>query len=69
LREFQILKKTLALTTDNESAMIICGRTIAAELTADKLNNQSFRHYRCSAYILNLAAQQGIKTIDNEIVK
>jgi len=68
LRKFHILEKTLALTTDNESAMIVCGRTIAAEL-ADELNNQSFRHYRCSAHILNLAAQQGIKIIDNEIVK
>jgi hypothetical protein len=59
LREFHILEKTLALTTDNESAMIVCRRTIAEEL-AYKLNNQSFRHYRCSAHILNLAAQQGI---------
>ncbi|GET59154.1 zinc finger BED domain-containing protein RICESLEEPER 2-like [Rhizophagus irregularis DAOM 181602=DAOM 197198] len=64
--EFQILKKTLVLTTDNESAMIICGKIIIAELT-DKLNNQSFHHYRCSAYILNLAAQQGIKIINNLI--
>jgi hypothetical protein len=68
LREFHILEKTLALTTDNESAIIVCGRTIAEEL-AYELNNQSFRHYRCSAHILNLAAQQGIKIIDNEIVK
>jgi hypothetical protein len=68
LREFHILEKTLALTTDNESAMIVCGRTIAEEL-AYELNNQSFRHYRCSAHILSLAAQQGIKIIDNEIIK
>jgi hypothetical protein len=68
LREFHILEKTLALTTDNESAMIVCGRTIAEELAYER-NNQSFRHYRCSAHILNLAAQQGIKIIDNEIIK
>jgi hypothetical protein len=68
LREFHIFEKTLALTTDNESAMIVCGRTIAEELAYER-NNQSFRHYRCSAHILNLAAQQGIKIIDNEIIK
>ncbi|GET02721.1 zinc finger BED domain-containing protein RICESLEEPER 2-like [Rhizophagus clarus] len=68
LKEFHIFEKTLALTSDNESAMVVCGRIIAAEL-AYELDNQSFRHYRCSAHILNLAAQQGIKIIDNEIGK
>jgi hypothetical protein len=64
LVEFHLLEKTLALTTDNESAMIVCERTIAAL----ELNNQTFRHYRCSAHILNLAAQQGIKVIDKEVI-
>ncbi|GES82795.1 zinc finger BED domain-containing protein RICESLEEPER 2-like [Rhizophagus clarus] len=68
LTEFNLLEKTLALTTDNESAMVVCGRITAEELTRE-LNDQSFRHYRCSAHILNLAAQQGIKIIDDEIVK
>ncbi|EXX74310.1 hypothetical protein RirG_052310 [Rhizophagus irregularis DAOM 197198w] len=68
LTEFNLLEKTLALTTDNESAMVVCGRIIAEELTRE-LNDQSFRHYRCSAHILNLAAQQGIKIIDDEVVK
>jgi len=68
LTEFHLLEKTLALTTDNESAMIVCGRIIAEELTQE-LDNQAFQHYRCSAHILNLAAQQGIKIIDGEVVK
>ncbi|GES92534.1 zinc finger BED domain-containing protein RICESLEEPER 2-like [Rhizophagus clarus] len=68
LTEFNLLEKTLALTTDNESAMVVCGRIIAEELTRE-LNDQSFRHYRYSAHILNLAAQQGIKIIDDEVVK
>ena len=68
LIEFNIFEKTLALTTDNESAMIVCGRIIAEELTLE-LNDQAFRHYRCCAHILNLAAQQGIEIIDDEIVK
>ncbi|GES96811.1 zinc finger BED domain-containing protein RICESLEEPER 2-like [Rhizophagus clarus] len=46
LTEFNLLEKTLALTTDNESAMVVCGRIIAEELTRE-LNDQSFRHYRC----------------------
>ncbi|GBB83770.1 hypothetical protein RclHR1_10440003 [Rhizophagus clarus] len=66
LKEFHIFEKTLALTSDNESAMVVCRRIIAAKL-AYELDNQSFHHYRCSAHILNLAAQQGIKIIDNEI--
>ena len=68
LTEFNLLEKTLALTTDNESAMIVCGRIIAEELTQE-LDNQAFQHYRCSAHILNLAVQQEIKIIDGEVVK
>jgi hypothetical protein len=48
LIEFNLLEKTLALTTDNESAMVVCGRIIADEL-ASELNNETFQHYRCSA--------------------
>jgi hypothetical protein len=40
-----------------------------AEELAKELDNQAFRHYRCSAYILNLAAQQGIEIIDDEVIK
>jgi len=31
------------------------------------LDNLSFRYYRCSAYILNLAVKQGIEIIDKDI--
>jgi hypothetical protein len=41
LTEFNLLEKTLALTTDNEAAMVVCGRIIAEELTQE-LNNQIF---------------------------
>src|SRR5437868_4010599 len=66
--EFHLLKKTLALTTDNESAMIVSGRILAEEL-AKELNNQAFKHYRCSAHILTLAAQHGIEIIDDQVIK
>ena len=68
LIEFNLLEKTLALTTDNESAMVVCGRVIAEELALE-LDNEAFQHYRCSAHILNLAVQKGIKIIDEEVIK
>ena len=48
--------------------MVVCGKIIADEL-ASELDNENFRHYRCSAHILNLTAQQGIEIIDEEVVK
>ena len=67
LNEFNLANRTLALTTDNESAMVVCGRKLAEELE-QALNNFSFKHYRCSAHILNLAAKHGMEIIDNEIL-
>ncbi|CAB4438711.1 unnamed protein product [Rhizophagus irregularis] len=49
LNDFNLQEKTLALTTDNESAMIV--------------------HYRCAAHILNLAAQQELEMISDEVIK
>jgi hypothetical protein len=37
-------------------------------IIAEELDNQFFRHYRHSAHILNLAAQQGTKIVDKEFV-
>jgi len=66
--KLNLLEKTLVLITDNESTMVVCGRIIAGEL-ASELDNETFQHYRCSTHILNLAAQQGIEIIDEEVVK
>ncbi|GBB94534.1 hypothetical protein RclHR1_23760001 [Rhizophagus clarus] len=54
LKEFHIFENTLALTSDNELAIVVYEHIIVAEL-AYKLNNQSSCHYKCSAHILNLA--------------
>ncbi len=48
--------------------MVVCDRIIAEGLLSE-LDNETFQHYRCSAHILNLAAQQGIEIIDEEVVK
>src|SRR3954447_11365459 len=67
LCEFNLVSKALALTTDNESAMIVCGRKLSEEFEW-ALNNLSFNHYRCSVHILNLAAKQDMEIIDKEIL-
>lgn len=53
LEEFNISNKIVALTTDNESAMIVCGREIALEMD-DRFSSMIFSHYRCAAHVLNL---------------
>ncbi|KAF0532304.1 zinc finger bed domain-containing protein ricesleeper 2-like [Gigaspora margarita] len=68
LNDFNLKDKTLALTTYNESAMIICGRLIAHELQR-KLDNIGFLHYRCAAHVPNLAAKQGLEIVDPAVEK
>ena len=53
LGEHNLSNKALALTTDNASAMLVCGRTIAKEL-ADNFSNLTFTHYRCALTYLIL---------------
>ena len=67
LNEFNLTNKTLALTTNNESAMVVCENKLAKEFE-QALNSFSFKHYHCSAHILNLAAKHGMKIIDKEIL-
>ncbi|CAG8454415.1 21825_t:CDS:1 [Cetraspora pellucida] len=66
LVEFNLLNKTLALTTNNKLAMLVCGQVLANSLLTE-LDNQSFYHYRCTAYVLNLAAHHGLEVIEKEI--
>ncbi|EXX78164.1 hypothetical protein RirG_017480 [Rhizophagus irregularis DAOM 197198w] len=69
LSEFNLVSKALALTIDNESAMIVCGRRLSEEFERALDYNTSFSHYRCSAHILNLAAKQGLEIVDEEILR
>ncbi|CAG8458855.1 16676_t:CDS:2 [Cetraspora pellucida] len=67
LDEYSISEKTLALTTDNASSMILCATIVAEEL--QNFNNFEFSHYRCAAHILNLAVGSGLDFINESIVK
>ena len=44
LEEFYIANKIIALTTDNESAMLVCGEEIASALDSE-LSDIVFLHY------------------------
>jgi len=66
LNEFNLTNKALAFITDNESAIIVCERELIEKFEQD-LDNLSFKHYCCSAHILNLAVKQGMEIIDKDI--
>ena len=67
LNELRLVSKAMAITTDNESAMLVCGRKLAEEFEKE-MDNLSFNHYHCSAYILNLVIKQEIEIIDKKIL-
>src|SRR6266498_4010107 len=68
LNEFNISNKVIALTTDNESAMLVCGREIGLALNS-KFSSMIFSHYRCTAHVLNLSIKQGLKLVNNAVIK
>ena len=68
LEEFNISTKIIALTTDNDSAMIACGKEIADTLD-NEISSMTFSHYHCVAHVLNLGVKNGLKTVDNSILK
>ena len=68
LEEFRISNKVLALTTDNESVMIVCGREIASSFDS-AFSTMTFSHYRCVAHVLNLGVKHGMELINQSIIK
>jgi hypothetical protein len=68
LDEFNISNKIVALTTDNESAMIVCGKEIATSLDIE-FSTMVFTHYRCAAHVLNLGVKNGLKHINEPVNK
>lgn len=59
IMEFGIEKKLLAFSTDNASSMILGFNLLAAEMNT-KFNCHIY-HIRCSAHILNIIVQDGLK--------
>ena len=68
LEEFRIANKVIALTTDNESVMLVCGEEIASALDLE-LSGMVFSHYRCTAHVLNLGVKQGLKVVNESVDK
>ena len=68
LQEFNISGKIIALTTDNDSAMLVCGKELASTFD-NEFSSMDFSHYRCAAHVLNLGVKKGLKIIGNSVVK
>lgn len=68
LDHFNISNKVIALTTDNESAMLVCGKEIASALDIE-FSTMVFSHYRCAAHVLNLGVKAGLKLVDESVIK
>ncbi len=68
LEEFNILNKIIALTTDNDSAMLAYEREIAGALD-NEFSSMNFSHYRCVAHVLNLGVKKGLKAVGSSIIK
>ena len=64
LVEFELDKKSIAITTDNASNMIAGVRILKT-----KLNQNSFTYYRCIAHVLNLIVVAGLDIIKKPIKK
>ena len=65
---FNISNKILALTTDNESAMLVCEKEIASALDIE-FSTMIFAHYRYTAHVLNLGVKQKLNIVCGSINK
>ncbi len=66
--KFQQASLVIALTTDNESAILVCGRNIMTALDS-KFFSMTFSHYRCVAHVLNLGVKQELELVSNSVRK
>ncbi|KAL2902030.1 putative AC transposase [Bienertia sinuspersici] len=67
LKEWGIQKKIFSLTLDNASSNDVFAENLRGEL--DLVCGGDFFHVRCCAHILNLIVQDGLKEIDDAVVK
>jgi len=55
--DLNITNRLIGITTDNEAKMIAVGRKIK-----ENIESANFRHYRCTAHILNLVVKAALET-------
>jgi hypothetical protein len=55
--DLNITNRLIGITTDNEAKMVAVGRKIK-----ENLESANFRHYRCTAHILNLVVKAALET-------
>ncbi|KAL2921565.1 Zinc finger BED domain-containing protein RICESLEEPER 1 [Bienertia sinuspersici] len=67
LKEWGIQKKVLSITLDNAASNDVFADLLKSEL--DLLCDGEYFHVRCCAHILNLIVQDGLKEIDDAVVK
>ncbi|EXX77370.1 hypothetical protein RirG_024290 [Rhizophagus irregularis DAOM 197198w] len=48
--------------------MLVCERNIASTID-DEFSAMIFSHYRCAAHVLNLGVKEGLKLVDDSIIK
>jgi hypothetical protein len=63
LNDYDLKTITLAITTDNAASMVACCDHLKINL------DNSFSHYRCVAHIINIAAQHGLKQMNEPITR
>ena len=68
LGEFNISSKIIALTTDNDSAMIVCGKEMSSAFD-NEMSSMNFKHYCCAAHVLNLGVKEGLKCVSDLVTK
>ncbi|KAL2895357.1 Zinc finger BED domain-containing protein RICESLEEPER 2 [Bienertia sinuspersici] len=67
LKEWGIQKKIMSITLDNASSNDVFADVIKSEL--DLICGGNYFHVRCCAHILNLVVQDGLKEIDDAVIK
>jgi len=68
LRDFDLGRRLLAVTTDNGSNMVSMYKRLC-ELCSQEFKNSEIVHLRCAAHVLNLAAKAGLEHVSAEVKK
>ena len=67
MKDWDLDKKVMCLTLDNASSNDLCVDMLKSQLKL--LCDGEFFHVRCCAHILNLIVKEGLKDVDEAVVK